>query len=92
MYVSMPFARPFARRSRHPLMRALSLVLGVLLIGFLLLFGLVVASVLLVGGGLLLAWRHRRRAVAPTRHAATHQPEVLEGEFRVIRQDRPLPH
>lgn len=93
MYVSMPFARPFARHSRHPLMRIFSLVLGVLLVGVLLLFGLVVASVLLIGGGILLAWRHRRGAVAPAQqHKAGHQPEVLEGEFTVIRQDRPVPH
>lgn len=91
MYVSMPFARPFARRTRHPLLRAMALVLGVILVGVLMLFGLVVGSVLLIGGGLLLAWRQRHRAVAPMQSAAAHQPKVLEGEFTVVRQDQPLP-
>jgi hypothetical protein len=92
MYVSMPFARPFARRARHPLLRAIALVLGVMLVGVLMLFGLVVGSVLLIGGGLLLAWRHRHRTVAPMMQpSAAHQTNVLEGEFTVVRQDQPLP-
>jgi hypothetical protein len=91
----MYFSMPSMRRSRHPLVRALSLLLGVALIGVLLVFGLVVAGVLLVGGGLLLAWRQWTRG-RQTKHAmpgaAHHQPQVLEGEFVVIQQGRPVAH
>ncbi|MBB6186555.1 hypothetical protein HDE77_000901 [Rhodanobacter sp. MP7CTX1] len=83
------------RRSRHPLVRALSLLLGVALIGVLLVFGLVVAGVLLVGGGLLLAWRQwtrGRQINQTTTPGANHQPRVLEGEFVVIQQGRPVAH
>ena len=51
----MHFSLPPLRRPRHPLARALSLVLGVAVLGVLLVFGLVVAGVLLVGGIVLLA-------------------------------------
>lgn len=91
----MVVSLPVMRRSRNPLVRALSLLLGVALIGLLLLFGLAVAGVLLVGGGIWLAWRqwpHRRAtAHAPAAHAS-HPPEVLEGEFVVIQQDRTVIH
>jgi len=85
---------PSMRRSRHPLARVLSLVLGLALLGLLLIFGLLAAGILLVGGSALLAWRYwtRGRHVAPT-HAtvdAPHdtQPKVLEGEFVVLRRER----
>jgi hypothetical protein len=52
--------------------------------------------VLLVGGVLLLAWRQwkhgsmfARPAAAPD---AAHKPAVLEGEFVVVRQGRPVAH
>ena len=87
---------PPLRRSRNPLVRALSLLLGVALIGLLLLFGLAVAGVLLVGGGLWLVWRQwqlrRAMAHAATTAPASPAPDVLEGEFVVIRQDRPAAH
>ena len=86
---------PPLRRSRNPLVRAVSLLLGMALLGLLLLFGLAVAGVLLVGGGLWLVWRQwqLRRAMgpAPAVHASP-APDVLEGEFVVIRQDRPAAH
>ena len=86
---------PLLRRSRNPLVRAVSLLLGVALIGLLLLFGLAVAGVLLVGGGLWLVWRRwqLRSAMAHAPAApASPAPGVLEGEFVVIRQDRPAAH
>jgi hypothetical protein len=86
---------PSVRRSRHPLMRALSLLLGVALITVLLVFGLMVASVLLVGGVLLLAWRqwkHGSMFARPAAAYAAHKPAVLEGEFVVVRQGRPVAH
>jgi uncharacterized protein (DUF58 family) len=92
----MYFSMPSMRRSRHPLIRALSLLLGVALIGLLLVFGLAVAGVLLVGGAIVLAVRQWKHSRAPAKSAATgdaHQPAVLEGEFVVIqRQGRPVAH
>ena len=82
-----------SRRSRNPLARALSLVLGIALVGVLLVFGLVVASVLLFGGAVLLALRqwNRRSKAAP---AATRpqSSEVIEGEFVVLQRSRHATH
>jgi hypothetical protein len=87
---------PSIRRSRHPLVRALSLLVGVALIAVLLVFGLMVASVLLVGGVLLLAWRHWKHGSVFARSAGAakpaHKPAVLEGEFVVVQQGRPVAH
>ncbi|MHB1057869.1 MAG: hypothetical protein ACYC0F_08310 [Rhodanobacter sp.] len=91
----MHFSMPSIRRSRHPLARILSLLLGVAVIGVLLVFGLVVAGVLLVGGIVLLAVRQWKQGRAPATPAASHgkqQPAVLEGEFVVIHQGRPVAH
>ena len=88
MYISMPLLR----RSRNPLVRVLSLLLGLALLGLLLVFGLAVAGVLLVGGAVLLIWRqwkYRRMASSTTTapHAAP-SGQVLEGEFVVIQSER----
>lgn len=91
----MYFALPSLRRPRHPLARALSLLLGVAVLGVLLVFGLVVAGVLLVGGLVLLAvrqWKQGRAPAQPAASGAQAQPAVLEGEFVVIRQGRPVAH
>ncbi|BFI94907.1 MAG: hypothetical protein RSP_04170 [Rhodanobacter sp.] len=80
---------PLPRRSRHPLARALSLLIGVAVVGVLLVFGLALAGVLLVGGGLWLAWRQwklARSSLAATVRPSKPAPDVLEGEFVVIRQ------
>lgn len=82
----MRFTLPSPRRSRHPLVRALSLLIGVALVGVLLVFGLVVAGVLLVGGGVWLALRHWTRKSNASVAAGARQPEVLEGEFVVLHQ------
>ena len=76
---------PLGRRPRHPLARFLSMLLGLAVIGVLLVFGLVVSGVLLVGGAIVLA-------TEPDRGAGKPQPAVLEGEFRVIHQGRPVTH
>jgi len=90
----MHFSLPSMRRSRHPLARALSLLLGMALIGLLLVFGLVVAGVLMVGGVVLLAWRYwtNGRKLAPGAAPRGRQPEVLEGEFVVLHHHRPMAH
>ncbi|MGC1548820.1 MAG: hypothetical protein WA777_09830 [Rhodanobacter sp.] len=90
----MHFILSSMRRPRHPLARALSLLLGVALISVLLVFGLVVVSVLLVGGSLLLLWRQWTRARQPksATQRATHEPQTLEGEYVVIHSGRPTAH
>jgi fatty acid desaturase len=93
MHVSMPSMR----RSRHPLVRAFSLLLGVALVGVLLIFGLVVVSVLLIGGVVLLAWRHWKlgslsATTQPGAPDAARKPAVLEGEFVVVQHGRPVAH
>jgi threonine/homoserine/homoserine lactone efflux protein len=88
----MRIVLPLMHRRRHPLAQAFSLVLGLVVIGVLLVFGLVVAGVLMVGGALWLVWRQwKLRRVAGTAQAA-RQPEVLEGEYVVIRNSRPVTH
>jgi hypothetical protein len=82
-----------SRRSRNPLARALSLVVGIALVGVLLLFGLVVASVLLFGGAVVLALRQWNRRNKPAPTAARAQPsDVIEGEFVVLQQRRHATH
>lgn len=91
----MHFSMPSMRRSRHPVVRVISLLLGVALIALLLVFGLAVAGVLLVGGVILLAVRQWKQGRMPAKSAApnaAHQPAVLEGEFVVVRQGRPVAH
>ena len=87
---------PLGRRPRHPLARFLSLLLGLAVVGVLLVFGLVVSGVLLVGGAIVLAIRQwklgQAPATEPDRGAGKPQPAVLEGEFRVIHQGRPVTH
>jgi len=92
---SMPFRGfTFGHRARHPLARALSLLLGLALFGVLLVFGLAVAGLLLVGGAVLLVVRQWKRGrTAPTATArAEAEPAVLEGEFVVISQRGPVTH
>jgi threonine/homoserine/homoserine lactone efflux protein len=91
----MRIVLPLMHRRRHPLAQAFSLVLGLFVIGVLMVFGLVVAGVLMVGGALWLIWRqwkHARTAMAPSASRTPHEPEVLEGEYVVIRQSRPVTH
>ena len=85
---------PLLHRRRHPLAQALSVVLGLIVVGVLMVFGLVVAGVLAVGGALWLVWRQwkRSRIAVPGASKRAHQPEVLEGEYVVIHSSRPVPH
>jgi len=85
---------PLLHRRRHPLAQALSVVLGLVVVGVLMVFGLVVAGVLTVGGALWLLWRQWKRSRVAVSGAAKRprQPEVLEGEYVVIRNSRPVAH
>jgi protein-S-isoprenylcysteine O-methyltransferase Ste14 len=88
----MRIVLPLMHRRRNPLIQALSLVLGLFVIGIVMVFGLVVAGVLMVGGALWLVWRQWKRggAARPIRQSK-RDPEVLEGEYVVIRS-RPVAH
>jgi protein-S-isoprenylcysteine O-methyltransferase Ste14 len=91
----MRIVLPLMHRRRHPLAQALSLVLGLVVIGVLMVFGLVVAGVLMVGGALWLAWRQWKQHARVGKPAAAQarDPEILEGEYVVIRQhSRPAAH
>jgi threonine/homoserine/homoserine lactone efflux protein len=85
---------PLLHRRRHPLVQALSVVLGLIVVGVLMVFGLVVAGVLTVGGALWLLWRQwkRSRVAVPGAARRARQPQVLEGEYVVIRNSRPVAH
>jgi hypothetical protein len=90
----MHFSLLSKRHPRNPLARALSLLIGLAVIGVLLVFGLFVAGVLLVGGVVLLAIRQWKQGNAPvsTQRTTSRTPEVLEGDFVVVRRDRPVTH
>ena len=88
----MRFVLPPMHRRRNPLVQALSLVLGMLVIGVLMVFGLVVAGVLMVGGGLWLLWRQWKRGGMTRQSQQAREPEVLEGEYVVIHHSRPAAH
>lgn len=90
----MRIVLPLMHRRRHPLVQALSVVLGLVVIGVLMVFGLVVAGVLTVGGTLWLIWRQWKRSRVAVSKAAQNarQPEVLEGEYVVIHSSRPVAH
>jgi hypothetical protein len=97
----MRFVFPPIRRSRNPLVRALSLLAGVAVLGVLLVFGVVVLGVLVAGGLVFFAVRQWKLATARANGAPTPQPQaasrpndpnVLEGEFVVIQQGRPVHH
>jgi hypothetical protein len=88
----MRFSLPSMRQPRHPLLRIASLLIGLAVVGVMLVFGLVVAGVLLVGGVVLLALRRSTPGagarVSATTAGAARQPDVLEGEFVVVRRGR----
>lgn len=85
---------PLPHRRRHPLAQALSLLVGLVVVGVLMVFGLVVAGVLAVGGALWLVWRQwqRSRMAMPRAARKARQPDVLEGEYVVISSSRPVTH
>lgn len=91
----MHFSLPSMRRSRHPLARVLSLLIGAAVLGVLLVFGLVVAGVLLVGGVVLLVvrqWKLSRSPITSATSDGTRPAAVLEGEYTVLHQGRPVTH
>jgi hypothetical protein len=79
------FHRVFSYRPgkpRNPLLKVLLGVLGVLLLGVLVVFGLV------IGLGMLL-FAAARRVLRPRAVVApVNAPDVIEGEFQVVRESR----
>ncbi|HET6431597.1 hypothetical protein [Dyella sp.] len=88
----MRFVLPATRRSRHPLARAVSVILGLAVVGVLMVFGLVVAGVLLVGGVVLLAIRQWKAPARPAPARPAARAETLEGEFVVLHDGHRAAH
>lgn len=73
---------------RHPLVRALAMVTGVLLLLALFAFGVIALAVLAVGGLLAMAWRSLAGPRRPRGSAGPPPPGIIEGEYTVI-ESRP---
>lgn len=67
---------------RHPLARLALGLAGLLLLGLLSAFGLALAAVALIGLAGRAAWLRLRGG--PPRAGASHDPQVIEGEFKVV--------
>lgn len=79
-------ARFAARRPRHPLLRALVALAGVMLLLVLLVVGVALGVLMLLGAGV---WRLLRQRGRPQ----ADRTRVIEGEFRHARgQALPHPH
>jgi hypothetical protein len=76
------------RPPRHPLLRVICAVAGLLLLGFFAVFAVVVASVVLLGFGLRRLLTQQRGGPRPLDPQATRarDPDVIEGEFAVVRK------
>lgn len=76
------------RPPRHPALRTLCAVAGLVLLGFFAAFGLVLAALVVLGFGLRrLVLQHRGgpRPLDP-QAARARDPRVIEGEFAVVRK------
>lgn len=80
------------RPPRHPLLRAFFAVAGLVVLGFFAVFGLAIAVAVLLGFGvrrLLLQARGGPRPLDPQAgRASRHEPQVIEGEYAVVRKPR----
>lgn len=84
--------RPFLfalQPPRHPLLRLALALVGVVLLGFFTVFGLIAAAAVLAGFALRRAWLRLRGAVATgPASARPADPDVIEGEFSVVEKPR----
>lgn len=93
MYTTM-FRIP---RTRHPFLRAVSAVVGVLILAALVVFGFFAALALITVGAVIWATRQFVRPAAAPAQAARPQtpppapPGVIEGEFTVVRDRSTTP-
>lgn len=71
------------RKPRHPLLRVLLGVVGVLLLAGLLVVGLVVGTTMLAGGLLVRLLRQRGKP-------ATARSRVVDAEYHVVKPGQPL--
>jgi hypothetical protein len=69
---------------RHPLARAGLALLGLAILGLLSALGLALAAVVVGGLALRATWRRLTQSQAPAA-ARPSTPQVLEGEYRVVR-------
>ncbi len=90
----MRYNLPPLRRPRHPLTRIASGLLGLAAAAVMLVFGMVAIAVLLAGGAMFVVWRYwnRSRAGQPGPTASARPAKIIEGEFVVVRQGRPISH
>jgi hypothetical protein len=80
------------RPPRHPVLRAVCAVAGLLLLGFFAAFGLALAVLVLAGFGvrrLLMQSRGGPKPLNP-QAAQPRDPNVIDGEFAVVRKSAPL--
>ena len=85
------------RHHRHPLLRVLAAVIGIAVLGFLFVFGLLAMATLLVVGVIMLGlrqWRAHRGSQGSTHGAAAPPPPpgVIEGEFVVVQSPHQTTH
>jgi hypothetical protein len=79
-------------RTRNPLLKMLSAMLGVVVVGATLLFGFfIIVALAAVGGAIWLARQAVKPKVPATAQSDTHAPPppppgVIEGEFVVVRE------
>ena len=80
------------RPPRHPLLRLVCAVAGLLLLGFFAVFGLAIAAVVVIGFGLRRILLQARGGPRPLNPQASRprDPNVIEGEFAVVRKQPDL--
>ena len=71
---------------RHPLARLFLGLVGVALLGFFTVFGLIVAAIALAGFALHRLYRNLTGQTAVPKHPV--DPRVIEGEFSVVQKPR----
>lgn len=82
----LPFFSFSLRPPRHPLLRAVVALAGLLLLGFFAAFGVLVAAFVLLGFGLRRLLVQSRGGPRPLDPQAGRpvDPQVIEGEFSVV--------
>ncbi|MDR1076987.1 MAG: hypothetical protein LBL59_12130 [Xanthomonadaceae bacterium] len=74
------------RKPRHLVLRALFAMMGLVLLSILLFFGIFVGGAMVVGGLVHRAFNKQRNGtVAPS------DPNIVDGEYRVVREKPALP-
>ena len=84
------FRWSFHPRTRHPLARLLTIVIGAVALVAVLAFGLFAAVALIIGGSIVLLVNGMRqpRSAAASPASPPPPPGVIEGEFKVVHDSR----